>query len=164
MSRAGIIENAASDGDNGRDSRGRFKAGNKCGKGNPRLKELAELRSEIEKAATPKRMQKVFNALIDKAEQGSVQAMRLLLEFTLTRPKDQSRIKLALPAVNNAEDVASAQAAILAQVAGGAIALEEAAAVMGLLETTRRAIETAQLEARLSALEHRTGELPDAEL
>jgi hypothetical protein len=52
------------------------------------------------------------------------------------------------------EALASVEAA---GVADGNLLLDEAAALIGMLEAKRRAIETTEIEARLKALEARSG-------
>jgi hypothetical protein len=47
--------------------------------------------------------------------------------------------------------------AILDGVGDGSLLLDEGAALIGMLEAKRRAIETAEIEARLKALEARSG-------
>ena len=52
--------------------------------------------------------------------------------------------------------VAAALGAVAGAVAGGDLSPEEEQAVAAVLETQRRAIETAELEARIAALEANT--------
>jgi len=52
--------------------------------------------------------------------------------------------------------IAAALGTVAAAVAGGDLSPEEGQAVAAVLETQRRAIETAELEARIAALETRT--------
>ena len=58
-----------------------------------------------------------------------------------------------LPAITTAADVLQALSAVLGQLASGAITPDEAASIAGLLEQQRRAIETVDLERRLTCLE-----------
>ena len=64
-------------------------------------------------------------------------------------------IVVDLPVVADAAGVVEALARITAAAAGGEITTDEAAALAGLVETQRRAIETQELEARIAALEAR---------
>jgi hypothetical protein len=48
--------------------------------------------------------------------------------------------------------------AVVAAVAGGTLTPEEAASISAVLEAQRRAVETAQLEQRIAALEAARGE------
>jgi hypothetical protein len=60
---------------------------------------------------------------------------------------------MELPSLTDARGISSALAAVAAAVAGGEVSPEEGQAVAAILETQRRAIETAELEARIVALE-----------
>jgi hypothetical protein len=53
-------------------------------------------------------------------------------------------------------DLAGAIGSIFQEVAGGRLRLDEGAALVGMLETKRRAMETIDLEQRLQALEAQT--------
>jgi hypothetical protein len=68
-------------------------------------------------------------------------------------PRKSRLIQIDLPDVADARGVALAQAAVVAAVAGGEIAPDEAMALSGLLEGRRRALETEELEVRVRRLE-----------
>jgi hypothetical protein len=70
----------------GRDGRGRFRAGNKAGKGNPYAAQVAKLRSTLLNAVTEKDIQEVAEALVRQAKEGSVPAAKELLERLLGPP------------------------------------------------------------------------------
>lgn len=55
--------------------------------------------------------------------------------------------------MESATDAAQAAQAVLSAVAGGEVTPSEGAAVMGLIETYRKTLETTELEARIEALE-----------
>ena len=57
-------------------------------------------------------------------------------------------VSLQLPAIKTAADVVGALGAVADAMAGGEITPDEGAAVAAVLETKRRAIETAELDAR----------------
>jgi hypothetical protein len=59
----------------------------------------------------------------------------------------------ALPDVSTPSGVTTALAAVVKAMADGMISTDEAAAVAGVIEMQRRAIETEQIEARLLAIE-----------
>jgi hypothetical protein len=63
-----------------------------------------------------------------------------------------------LPTLEKSEDLVSALGAIAASVATGNIALDEATAMVGILEAKRKALETVDLERRLGELERRSAE------
>jgi hypothetical protein len=73
---------------NGRDSKGRFAAGNKGGPGNPFAANVAQLRKAALKIVTPKEMEAVFRVLLLRAKTGSLEAMKLLFLYTLGKPAE----------------------------------------------------------------------------
>jgi hypothetical protein len=91
-------------------------------------------------------------AIIDKALEGDVPAMRLCIERIAPARKD-SPIQFDLPKITTASEAADAARAVLSAVADGLVTPLEGAAVMGLIEQFRRTLETTELEARLAALE-----------
>jgi AcrR family transcriptional regulator len=62
-------------------------------------------------------------------------------------------VRLNLPAIKTARDVLVAHAAAIQAMAAGQITPGEAATVVNVLEAKRKAIETVEIEARLSKLE-----------
>jgi hypothetical protein len=93
---------------------------------------------------------------IDAALAGDTTALRLCLDRIAPPPKGR-RVSLDLPQIETAADVTKALSAAVQAVAAGEITLDEAGQVAGLLEAQRKAIETADLEARLAALEAKGG-------
>jgi hypothetical protein len=91
---------------------------------------------------------------IEQALAGDTVALRLCLERVLA-PRKERPIRLALPALTNAGDAASAMAAITAAVANGGVTAGEAAALSALVSAFAKALETSELEARIAALENR---------
>lgn len=69
-----------------RDTRGRFRPGNKVARGNPHAKRVGELRSALLKAITPTAIRKATKALIREAEAGNVQAARELIDRAIGKP------------------------------------------------------------------------------
>lgn len=86
---------------------------------------------------------------------GDITALRLCLDRILPARKDRP-VEVDLPVVENAADHAPALAAVAAAVALGDLAPAEGKAVAEVLELHRKAIETAELERRISDLEART--------
>ncbi len=78
--------------------------------------------------------------------------MRLCLDRILPARKDRP-ISLALPEVRSAKEVPVAIGAVLASVANGLLTPSEGQALASMLETQKRAIETAELEQRVEAVE-----------
>ncbi|MFP6732272.1 MAG: hypothetical protein VB959_00345, partial [Rhodospirillales bacterium] len=89
---------------------------------------------------------------IEKAKEGDMAAIRLCLERILPTIKSRP-IEIDLPPVETAEDITAAQGTVIAAMARGEITPDDASTVAGVLEAKRRAIETVELEARLSELE-----------
>ena len=89
---------------------------------------------------------------IDLALEGDTTALKLCLERIV--PQRRSRaVTIEIPRIDRVEDLAQAIGAIFREVAGGKIRLDEGAALVGMLESKRRAMETVDLEKRLRMLE-----------
>jgi hypothetical protein len=73
-----------SNGDNGRDERGRFAVGNAGGPGNPRARTARQLRDRLDdalfKTCSPDRLISAIDAVLKLAEAGDVAALKLLIE------------------------------------------------------------------------------------
>lgn len=89
---------------------------------------------------------------IAMAQAGDGGAMKLCLERILPPLRDRP-VSLALPPVASVHEVAAALALVVRAVADGSITPSEGAAIAGLLEGQRKAIETIELEKRVSELE-----------
>lgn len=96
----------------------------------------------------------VVRAVIDAAKAGDVGAAKLVLD-RLCPPRKDRAVEFELPPIKTAADVCTAQAAVIEAVAAGDVTPQEGAAIAGLLEHGRRAIETTDLEQRLAQLEQR---------
>jgi len=82
-------------------------------------------------------------------------AMRLLVERILPAKK-YVPLKVELPEkFDTASEISAALSTVIAQVATGEIAPEEALQVGALLEEKRKCIETSELEARMAAIERK---------
>jgi hypothetical protein len=91
---------------------------------------------------------------IELAKGGDMAALRLCLERIAPARKD-APVRFHLPAIKSAREAAEAASAVLVGVSEGEITPVEGAAVMALIEQYRRALESSEFEARLSALEAR---------
>ena len=91
---------------------------------------------------------------IDMALAGDSTAMRLCLERLVPARKDRPLV-FDLPPIVGAQDHPAALGAVITGVASGEITPSEAQAIAGIMEQHRRAIETAEIVARLEALEGR---------
>lgn len=97
-----------------------------------------------------------MRAVLTAAQNGDIAAAALVLRRCW--PESRGRpVRLELPAISTATDVVSASAAVVAAVAEGRISPEEGQAVSAVIETQRRAMETAELAARIEALERSAG-------
>jgi hypothetical protein len=91
---------------------------------------------------------------VELALEGDAAALRLCLEWVIPARKD-SPVTLTLPPMQTAEDAAAAMASIVGAVAAGDLTPGEGGALAGLVETYRRALETEDLERRVTLLEDR---------
>ncbi len=94
----------------------------------------------------------ITEAVIEAAKGGDMTAARFILD-RLAPPAKERPVSLALPSTSTAAGIVEAQAAILQAVAVGDLMPGEATALAGIVEARRKAIETAELEARILALE-----------
>jgi len=96
----------------------------------------------------------ITRTCIEAAKAGDMTAIRLVLERLLPPAKERP-VTCELPDVADAQGVANAQAAILRAVAAGELLPTEGATLAGIVESRRKAIETADLEVRITALENK---------
>lgn len=91
---------------------------------------------------------------VQLALQGDTVALRLCLERVI--PKRRHRpLQLNWPPIHTLEDVSSATTATLAALAEGHLEIDQATALIGILDGKRRAIEAVELEQRIAMLEAR---------
>ena len=96
--------------------------------------------------------EKLTRKAIELAQGGDTVALRLCLERIYPVRKGRL-INLDLPKVESAREVLKAIGSTISAVAEGEITPEEGSLVAGLLETKRKAIETLDIEDRLTRLE-----------
>lgn len=89
---------------------------------------------------------------IEAAKAGDMVAIRLVMD-RICPPKKTRPVYIELPQIADTAGVANAQQEILNAVSKGDLLLDEALALSGLIEARRRALETQELEARISDLE-----------
>ena len=94
----------------------------------------------------------ILKKMVEAALDGDRHAAELVLQRIWPTRKSRP-IALALPSIQSASDVVAAVGAIADAVGAGEITPDEGQAVASILEAKRRAIETVDLESRLSALE-----------
>ena len=96
--------------------------------------------------------EEITKAVIDAAKGGDLMAARLVIE-RLAPPLRERPITLNLPSTATAEGISAAQQAILQAVGVGDLLPGEGATLAGIVEIRRKALETQELEARITALE-----------
>ena len=97
----------------------------------------------------------IVKTVLDAAAEGDMTAAKLVLERIVPVRKGRP-VTLTLPPVKTAADVVEALGATVRAMADGEVTPEEAATIAGVLEAKRKAIETADLEARIVRLEQQT--------
>ena len=127
-----------------------FKPGNPGGPGRPQgsRNKATLLLDELAKGEAPTVLAKV----VDAARDGDMRAAEIILARVWPVRKGRP-VALDLPAMESAADVVRALSVVAAEMASGNITPEEAQAVAAVLEGKRRAVETVELEARITALE-----------
>jgi len=96
----------------------------------------------------------VLRGVVAKAKGGDLKAAEIVLRRVWPEQKGRT-LAIDLPPLECAADLAKALGAIVQAVAAGEVTPEEAGALAGVLELHRRAIDTADLDARLAAIEQR---------
>jgi hypothetical protein len=94
----------------------------------------------------------IIRKIIEKAKQGDVTCLRLCLD-RLVPPRRDRPIPFKLPPMNSADDASKAMAAITNAVACGELTPPEAAELSNVIVGYVKAIEAAEFEKRLCALE-----------
>ena len=101
--------------------------------------------------------EEITQAVVAAAKKGDLAAARLVIE-RLAPPLRERPLSLPLPDTRTIAGVSEAQQAILEAVGGGEILPGEGTALAGILEVRRKALETVELEQRISVLEARHGQ------
>jgi hypothetical protein len=134
---------------NGRDTAGRFAAGNTGRPAGARNKATLAVLDLLEGQA-----QALTQRAVELALAGDTTALRLCIE-RLAPPRKDSPVMFPLPRMATAHDAAQAAGAVLQAVSSGELTPIEGAQVMGLVDSFRRALEVSELETRMAALEER---------
>jgi hypothetical protein len=132
-------------------TRGRpFEPGHPGGPGRPSgSRNAATLALDaIGEAAAPEILQK----LVDSAKGGDVRSAEIVLSRIWPARKGRP-VSMQIPKIKTAADVVAALGLVAEAVGAGEITPDEGAAVAAVLETKRKAIETIELEARITELE-----------
>ena len=94
---------------------------------------------------------------VELALEGDTTALKLCLERILPQRRSR-RVVFDLPPIDRIEDLGKAIGSVLQEAANGQLFLDEAAALIGMMEFKRKALETIDLEQRLQALEAEVAE------
>jgi ribosomal protein L17 len=95
----------------------------------------------------------VVNAVVTAAKEGDMTAARLVLD-RIAPPCRGRPVRLDLPPIVSAADLVKALAAVADAMARGVLSAEEAQAAAAVLEHHRKAVETFDLERRITAIEN----------
>ncbi|HTR83660.1 MAG TPA: hypothetical protein VMI56_04220 [Reyranella sp.] len=134
-----------------------FEKGNTLSTGRPRGSRN-KVHAEID-AIAHQSLEQAVKEIGRRAADGETDAARLL--FARVWPRAQGRrIEIDLPPLEKPADLVSAYSALLAAIARGEISPEQGAKIGEVLERKRLALETIDLEDRLTALEVKTGLKP----
>jgi hypothetical protein len=96
----------------------------------------------------------VLRSVMVAAKGGDTRAADLILRRLW--PERRGRpVQMHLPPIAVPGDIVTALSAVAEHVAAGELLPEEGAAVAGILEAQRRAVETAEMDARITALEQK---------
>lgn len=98
--------------------------------------------------------QGLLRTVVEKAMSGDMMAARILLDRAWPIRKGRP-VTFTLPPTETAGDVVQTLARLLEAVADGQLTLEEGQALASIIESQRKAIETVELDARLTELERR---------
>jgi len=99
----------------------------------------------------------VMASVVAAAKEGDMRAADLLLRRLWPERKGRP-VAFPLPELHTAADMVAALGAVVQAVAHGDLSPEEGQAVAGMVEAHRRAIETVELDQRITALEAQTKE------
>jgi hypothetical protein len=91
---------------------------------------------------------------IEQAKRGNMIALRLCLDRILPPRRDRP-LHFTIPELNSAADATKAMGAITSAVACGELTPTEAAELSSVIETYVKAVDAAEIERRLQALEER---------
>ena len=96
----------------------------------------------------------IMKAVITAAQNGDMRAAEIILRRLWPEGKGRP-VRVEIPPIRSAADLPIAVGAVTEAVAAGDLTPDEAQSLATLLELQRRAIETAELEQRIAALETR---------
>jgi hypothetical protein len=131
-----------------------FEPGNKLGRGRPQGSRNKSTMAALE--LLREHSDVVVRKCIAEALRGNKMAMKLCMDRIVPARRDPP-VKLTLPPVNTAAEVAKALNVVLKAISSGRLTPEEGLTISDILETKRRSIETAEQEERILALQSNSG-------
>ena len=132
---------------NGRNTDGKFSAGNAGRPKGSRNRATLEIESLLEG-----QVEALTQTAVRRALEGDGVALRLCMERIAPAPKDKPVI-FDLPKMESAVDASDAAGNIVRAVSEGDLTPTEATRVMGLIDSYRRTLELTEIESRLQILE-----------
>ena len=97
-------------------------------------------------------LEAILDQVVAKAKTGDMLACRMILDKIIPTQKDRT-IAIELPPIATVDGVGRAQSEILQAVVDGDITPNEGERIAAIVECRRRAIETVELESRITELE-----------
>jgi len=160
-----MSEDPVSNGADGRDGAGRFAKGNTFGRGNPRLRHLAELQTAVREVGTADRLRELLDVLHARGMKGDVHAARLWIERVAGKPREAAGEALLLDVdCSTIETCRTSAASVVEAAARGDVDSDHATRLLGMLGVVVNAHEVAQIEERLAALEQQQPTPPNRSL
>lgn len=136
----------------GRNNKGQFAKGNRGKAKGTRHKATVACEALLDG-----QVEQLTQKAIEMAIAGDVQALRICMD-RIAPPRKDRHVTFDLPQIDGADDHPAALSSIMAAVADGALTPAEGQALAAMLAEHRKAIETADIEARLAALEAHHGQ------
>jgi hypothetical protein len=138
-----------------------FQPGNTLGRGRPKGSRNRSTMAALE--LLREHSDVVVRKCIAEALRGNKMAMKLCMDRIVPARRDPP-VKLTLPPVNTAAEVANALNVVLRAISSGRLTPEEGLTISDILETKRRSIETAEQEERILALQSNSGSETDKKM
>ncbi len=107
--------------------------------------------------------EEIGHRAIELAKEGRLGAIRLVLDRACPARKSAPVDGVILPAMTTAADAVAAMSAVVAAVAAGTLAIDEARDLSVLIDNFRKVHELADIERRMDALERRIRDVRSAE-
>lgn len=102
-------------------------------------------------------LEAITQKCVDSAKGGDLMAVKLILDKVIPNAKER-RLSVKLPKVEGAANLPAVLAAVLEMVGNGELTPGEGQTITGIIESTRKGIELAEIEKRLQAIEEKLGE------